>query len=85
MRKRRYDLSQAVIGTEWAAAVIGSTLLGLFLDRTWGTTPWALIVCLAIGFGGGTYNFILASRRAARESAERAAAAKESAAGEGDA
>ena len=82
MKRKRYDLSLAVLGTEWAAAIIGFTLLGLWIDRRWETAPWGVMICLAIGFVGGTYNFILAAQKANRESAERAAA-KESPDGEG--
>ena len=32
-----------------------------------------VLICLGIGFVGGTYNFVRAAQRAARESAERAA------------
>ena len=74
MKRKRYDLSLAVLGTEWAAAVIGFTLLGLWIDRRWQTGPWGVLICLGIGFLGGTYNFIKAAQRAARESAARAAA-----------
>ena len=72
-KKKKYDLSLAVLGTEWAAAVIGFTLLGLWIDRRWETEPWAVLICLGIGFVGGTYNFVKAAQRAARESAARAA------------
>ena len=77
MKRKKYDLSLAVVGTEWAAAIIGFTLLGLYLDRRFETAPWAVLICLAIGFVGGTYNFVKAAQRAARESAARAAAGGE--------
>ena len=76
MKKRRYDLGPAGIGMEWAASVIGLTLLGLWIDRRWGTAPWALVICFTIGFVGGTYNFIRSARKAARR-AERRAREKE--------
>ena len=84
-KKKKYDLSLAVLGTEWAAAVIGFTLLGLWIDRRWETAPWAVLICLAIGFVGGTYNFVLAAQKAARESAARMAEGGQGDDGERDA
>ena len=60
------------IGMEFAAAVVGFTLLGYWIDRHFGTEPWALIICIALGLVGGTYNLIRASLSAAREDAESA-------------
>lgn len=82
MKRKRYDLSLAALGTEWAAAVIGFTLLGLWIDRRWETAPWAVLICFGLGFVGGTYNFIRAAQKAARESAERAAEGREGRNGE---
>jgi ATP synthase protein I len=60
------------IGMELAAAVVGFTLLGYWIDRHFGTEPWALVICIALGLVGGTYNLIRSSLSAAREDAERA-------------
>ena len=45
-------------GVEFAAAVIGMTLLGWWLDGKWGTEPWLLILGATIGFFGGMYNML---------------------------
>lgn len=59
----------AGLGVELAAAVGGLSLLGYWLDRRYGTSPWGLLICFAIGLVGGMYNFIRAAYRAFRESA----------------
>ncbi|MFO0957155.1 MAG: AtpZ/AtpI family protein [Isosphaeraceae bacterium] len=33
-------------------------LLGVFLDRRWGSTPWATLVGAAFGFGLGMYHLL---------------------------
>ena len=72
MKQRRYDLGLAGLGMELAAAVIGFTLLGLWIDRRWETAPWAVVICASIGFVGGMYNFVLSAQKAARKAASRA-------------
>ncbi len=67
MKQIRYNLGLAGLGLELAAAVVGLTLLGLWIDRRWGSAPWGLAICATIGFVGGMYNFIRAAQRAARE------------------
>ncbi len=71
-KKRRYDLRPMGMGLELAAAVVGLTLLGLWIDRRWGTAPWGVVVCASIGFVGGMLNFIRAARRAAADAERRA-------------
>ena len=66
MRRRRYQLGLAGLGIELAASVIGFTLLGLWIDRRWGTAPWGVVTCASIGFVGGMYNFIRSAQKAAR-------------------
>ncbi len=73
MRRRRYDLGMYRLAIEWSASVLGLTLLGLWIDRRWQTEPWGLVICISIGFVGGTYNFIRSVRRVAREMERRAA------------
>lgn len=76
-RRGRYDIGLAGLGIELAASVIGLTLLGLWIDRRWGTDPWGVVVCATIGFAGGMLNFVRSARRAAREAEERAARERE--------
>lgn len=46
------------LGTELAASVVGMLLIGYFLDKHFGTSPWLLLVGAAAGLIGGFYNFI---------------------------
>ena len=58
------DLASA--GLQFAAAIIVFMFLGLWLDRTLGTSPWLLIVCVFLGAGGGFYSIyrrLMASQR----------------------
>ncbi len=48
----------AGLGMELAAAVVGGCLLGYWIDRRFGTTPWWFLICTAIGLIGGLYNLI---------------------------
>ena len=57
-------------GFELAAAVVGFTLLGYWLDRHFGIRPWGVLAGAALGMVGGLYNLIresLWSARVARE------------------
>lgn len=58
------------VGLELAAAVGGFSLLGYWIDRHYGTSPWGLLVGALLGLVGGFYNLVkaaLATARAARE------------------
>ena len=55
----------------------GLTGLGYWIDLKKGTGPWGVLIGLCLGFVGGTYNFIRAAQRAARENAARAAEERE--------
>ncbi len=46
------------LGTELAASVAGMLLVGYFLDKYFGTSPWLLLIGAAAGLVGGFYNFI---------------------------
>ncbi|MGO9481001.1 MAG: AtpZ/AtpI family protein [Candidatus Kryptoniota bacterium] len=46
------------LGTELAASVVGMLLIGYFLDKHFGTSPWLVLVGAAVGLIGGFYNFI---------------------------
>lgn len=51
-------LKNAGLGFELFGAVAGFSLLGLWIDWHYGTSPKALMICAAIGLIGGLYNFI---------------------------
>ncbi len=46
------------LGVELAGAIIGLTLLGLWIDHHFGTGRTATLVGAAIGIVGGLYNFL---------------------------
>ncbi len=65
---RRPQLRLAGLGIELVGAVLGFTLVGLWIDRHYGSGPWGLLVCLVIGLVGGFYNLIRTSFKAMGES-----------------
>ena len=52
------------LGIELAGAVAGFTLLGYWIDRHYGTSPWGLLICAICGLIGGFRNFIRSSLKA---------------------
>jgi F0F1-type ATP synthase assembly protein I len=55
------------IGVELAAAVAGFTLAGYWWDRHFRSGPWGLLIGIALGLVGGTYNLIRQSLLATKE------------------
>lgn len=45
------------VGFQLASAVVGGLLLGGWLDKKYGTTPWLTVIGLVLGSAGGFYNF----------------------------
>jgi ATP synthase protein I len=60
-------LSNASIGIEMGAALVVGMGVGWFLDRTFGTRPWCLVIFTAFGIVAGFRNVIVAARKAASE------------------
>lgn len=58
-------LSFASIGIEMGAALVVGMGIGWFLDRTFGTRPWCLVIFTAFGIVAGFRNMIVAARKAA--------------------
>lgn len=56
------------VGLELAGAVAGFTLIGYWIDRHYGSYPWGVVICVALGLIGGMYNLIRESLAASRES-----------------
>ena len=54
------------IGIEFAAAVGGFALVGYWIDEKFDSRPWGLLIGVALGLIGGTYNLIRASLAAFR-------------------
>ena len=46
------------VGFQLATSVVGGLLLGGWLDKKWGTSPWLTVVGLLMGSVGGFYNLI---------------------------
>jgi F0F1-type ATP synthase assembly protein I len=55
------------MGVELAAAVIGLTLLGLWIDSRFKTGPTGVLVGAGLGIVGGFYNFLRAALQLSRE------------------
>src|SRR5438128_1402864 len=73
------NMRLAGLGVELAAAVVGGSLLGYWIDRRFGTAPLWLLICAGIGVIGGLYNLIRqalketgsVNRNAARDQSRR--------------
>ena len=50
------------VGTELLAGVLVGALIGWFLDRWLGTSPWLLIVFFCFGVAAGFHNVFRAAR-----------------------
>jgi F0F1-type ATP synthase assembly protein I len=59
----------SALGVELAAALVGFALVGYWIDRHYGTSPWGLVGALGLGLVGGMYNLIRQSLAASREAA----------------
>lgn len=57
------------IGVELVGAVVGFTLVGYWIDRHFGSSPWGLLIGLGLGLVGGMYNLIRQSLLASKEAA----------------
>jgi F0F1-type ATP synthase assembly protein I len=55
------------VGIEFAAAIVGFTLVGYWIDRQFGSAPWGLVAGLVLGFVGGFYNLVKQAIRATKE------------------
>lgn len=55
------------VGLELAGATAGLALVGYWIDRRFGTSPWGILGGVVIGIVGGLYNLVKASLEAVRE------------------
>ena len=55
------------LGSEFVAGVLVGAGLGWAIDRVLGTTPWAMIVLLLLGFGAGIMNMMRAAGETGRK------------------
>ena len=60
-------LRYAGMGVELAAAIIGLTLLGLWVDYRFQTGPIGMLIGVGVGVVGGFYNFVRDALRLSRE------------------
>ena len=51
-------------GLELAGTLVACCLLGYWLDRKLGTSPWALLILAVFGIVGGLYNLVRGQVRA---------------------
>ncbi|MFO0973879.1 MAG: AtpZ/AtpI family protein [Phycisphaerae bacterium] len=58
------------MGTEFAGALIGLTLLGVWIDRHYSTGLKGTLICSGLGLVGGMYNFIRQALALQREAEE---------------
>ena len=67
----------AGVGIEFAAAVAGFALLGYWVDLRYETSPWGVLIGVALGLIGGTYNLIRESMAAFKKLDEDARKGKD--------
>jgi len=61
----------SAMGTEFVASIAGMLILGLLLDRWWGTTPVATIIGSVVGLLGGGYNLIRQAIKAEKKAVQK--------------
>ncbi len=64
-KQRSQNLSP---GFDFAAAVAGLALLGYWIDRSQGSSPWGVLIGSLLGIVGGLYNAIRAAGIVGRSS-----------------
>lgn len=53
------SVAQAMkLSSEFIAGIVVGALIGWFIDRYAGTSPWGLVVFLLLGFAAGTLNVL---------------------------
>jgi len=69
--KRAYDaLSASSVGLELGISVIVSLVIGIYMDRWLGTTPWLMLVWMVFGLAAGFRGVLRAVARAERAAQE---------------
>jgi|GEM_PF-3138753 len=57
-RVERSYLRYAGVGVQYGLTVLFMSLLGIWLDKRFGTAPLLLLICLLVGFVGATWSLI---------------------------
>ena len=57
------------VGFGFVGAIAGFGLIGFWLDKHYGWSPWGVLVGVALGMVGATYNLIRDAQSAEREAA----------------
>ena len=63
-RNRPTWIRYSGVGFEFVGAVVCFTLVGIWIDGNWDTRPWGLLICVALGLTGATYNLIRTTMKA---------------------
>jgi ATP synthase protein I len=71
-RQFYHALSASSLGLELGLSVVVGILFGRWLDGKLGTTPWLMVVFLALGVAAGFRSVLRAVRRADRAAEEEA-------------
>lgn len=58
----------AGLGFEFFGVIVGSLLLGTWIDRSYNTSPRGVLICAILGILGGLYNLIRSAQKAFKES-----------------
>lgn len=56
------------LGLEFAAVLVVCSVVGLWVDRHYGTAPWGSLIGVGVGLAGGLYSFLKGAKRAWRSS-----------------
>ncbi len=71
------SVAQAMkISSEFIAGIVVGAVIGWFIDRVAGTSPWGLIVFLLLGFGAGVLNVLRSANYVADQGSIKTSAEK---------
>lgn len=61
---RRNDYTSLALASTAVAELVAPVLIGVWLDRRFGWSPWGLVVGATVGFVGGLAHLLYLARRA---------------------
>ena len=66
-KQSKSSIGQAFkMSTELVSAVVGGTIIGFILDKTFGTKPWLIIIFFFVGVIAGIINVIRSAKNMQR-------------------